>query len=263
MGIALVAATLLPSLQGELEPDAGALEGNLGVLEDLGAGTLRGFVAGFAERLSGGKPMPAPEVRSLLERDLEAQWRGGDEAALALRGDASRLLQAVHGVEAAMGAASGEVQEALARGLADLGSQFGEFGWMLADVRDTLSEVRSRQALQLALQREQLDLQRQQLVKTNLVLHRQQLGPEPAKLTVSGEVVEVAPAEVDCPYKGLAAFEAQDAEYFYGREELVAELTARLAGTQFLAVVMKDTVSSEDTQVYVPDPDGSVSLDPK
>lgn len=33
--------------------------------------------------------------------------------------------------------------------------------------------------------------------------------------------------------------------------------------TQFLTVVMKDTVSSEDTQVYVPDPDGSVSLDPK
>ncbi len=40
-----------------------------------------------------------------------------------------------------------------------------------------------------------------------------------------------------CPYKGLAAFEAEDAEYFFGREELVAELTARLAGTRFLAVV--------------------------
>jgi hypothetical protein len=33
--------------------------------------------------------------------------------------------------------------------------------------------------------------------------------------------------------------------------------------TQFLTVVMEDTVSSEDTQVYVPDPDGSVSLDPE
>ena len=32
---------------------------------------------------------------------------------------------------------------------------------------------------------------------------------------------------------------------------------------QFLTVVMEDTVSSEDTQVYVPDPDGSVSLDPE
>jgi class 3 adenylate cyclase len=35
MGIALVAATLLPALRGELDPESGALEGNLGVLEDL------------------------------------------------------------------------------------------------------------------------------------------------------------------------------------------------------------------------------------
>jgi WD40 repeat protein/class 3 adenylate cyclase len=236
MGIALVAATLLPSLQGELDPDSGALEGNLGVLEELGAGTLRGFVAGFAERLSAGKPLPPPEVRSLLERDLQAHWQGSDEAALALRGDASRLLRAVHGVEAAMAAATGEVKEELARGIADLSSQFGEFGWMLAGVQDTLSEMRARQALQLALQREQLDLQRQQLVKTNLMLNRQQAGAPVAELA-EAEAVDMAPVDVDCPYKGLAAFEAQDAEYFFGREELVAELTARLAGTRFLAVV--------------------------
>ncbi len=73
-----------------------------------------------------------------------------------------------------MAAATEEVKEALARGLADLGSQFGEFRWMLAGVQDTLAEMRARQALQLALQREQLDLQRQQLVKTNLILQRQQ-----------------------------------------------------------------------------------------
>ncbi|MGD8475327.1 MAG: adenylate/guanylate cyclase domain-containing protein, partial [Anaerolineae bacterium] len=237
MGIALLVATLLPALQGELDPESGALEGNLGVLEELGASSLRGFVAGFAERLRAGEHLPPGETRILLERELTAQWQAGGETGLALRSDASRLLQAVHGVEAAMVAASDEVKEALARGLADLGSQFGEFRWMLAGVRDTLAEMRARQALQLALQREQLDLQRQQLVKTNLILHRQQVGPQRAELTVSGEVDEEAPADVLCPYKGLAAFEAQDAEYFYGREELVAELTARLTGTRFLVVV--------------------------
>jgi WD40 repeat protein/class 3 adenylate cyclase len=237
MGIALLTATLLPALQGELDPKSGALEGNLGVLDDLGAPSLRGFVASLAERLRTGKPLPAPEVQALLQGELQAQWQAGDETALALRTDASRLLQAVHGVEAAMAAASDEVKEALARGLADLGAQFDEFRWMLAGVRDTLAEMRARQALQLALQREQLDLQRQQLVKTNLILHQQQLGPQRAELSVSGEVDEESPADVPCPYKGLAAFEAQDAEYFYGREELVAELTARLAGTGFLTVV--------------------------
>ncbi len=42
---------------------------------------------------------------------------------------------------------------------------------------------------------------------------------------------------VVCPYKGLATFESDDAEYFFGRERLVAELVARLVGAPLLAVV--------------------------
>ena len=239
IGLALLSVTLVPVLQGELDPESGALAGNLGVLEDLGAVSLRRLVAGFAERLRTGPPPPATELQALLQRNLQTEWQAGGETAAALRADASRLLQAVHGVEAAMAAATGEVKDALAHGLADLGSQFGEFRWMLAGVQDTLAEVRARQALQLALQREQLDLQRQQLVKTNLILQHQP-GAAPRADTardLTAEVEDVPPAAVPCPYMGLAAFEADDAEFFFGREELVAELTARLAGTRFLAVV--------------------------
>ncbi len=32
--------------------------------------------------------------------------------------------------------------------------------------------------------------------------------------------------------------------------------------TQFLTVAMEDTIASEDTQIYVPDPSGSLGLDP-
>jgi energy-coupling factor transporter ATP-binding protein EcfA2 len=38
------------------------------------------------------------------------------------------------------------------------------------------------------------------------------------------------------PYMGLAAFQAEDAEWFFGREQLVAELTVRLSEKPFLAV---------------------------
>jgi WD40 repeat protein/DNA-binding SARP family transcriptional activator len=48
---------------------------------------------------------------------------------------------------------------------------------------------------------------------------------------------EVAEATVVCPYKGLATFEIDDAEYFFGREQLVAELVARLVGAPLLGVV--------------------------
>ena len=40
-----------------------------------------------------------------------------------------------------------------------------------------------------------------------------------------------------CPFKGLAPFEAADAEFFFGRERLVEELVARLEATTLLAVI--------------------------
>ena len=40
-----------------------------------------------------------------------------------------------------------------------------------------------------------------------------------------------------CPFKGLSPFDVGDAEFFFGRERLVAEMVARLAGAPLLAVV--------------------------
>jgi WD40 repeat protein/DNA-binding SARP family transcriptional activator/energy-coupling factor transporter ATP-binding protein EcfA2 len=42
---------------------------------------------------------------------------------------------------------------------------------------------------------------------------------------------------VVCPFKGLAAFEPEDAAFFFGREQLVAEMVARLAGAPLLGLV--------------------------
>ena len=44
-------------------------------------------------------------------------------------------------------------------------------------------------------------------------------------------------AEGICPFKGLASFEPVDADYFFGRERLVAQLVARLVGAGFLGIV--------------------------
>ena len=48
---------------------------------------------------------------------------------------------------------------------------------------------------------------------------------------------EDAEASVVCPYKGLATFDTDDAGYFFGREQLVAEMVARLVGAPLLGVV--------------------------
>jgi WD40 repeat protein/DNA-binding SARP family transcriptional activator/ABC-type cobalamin/Fe3+-siderophores transport system ATPase subunit len=42
---------------------------------------------------------------------------------------------------------------------------------------------------------------------------------------------------VACPFKGLASFELEDAEVFFGRERLVAEMVARLPGAPLMGIV--------------------------
>jgi WD40 repeat protein/DNA-binding SARP family transcriptional activator len=46
----------------------------------------------------------------------------------------------------------------------------------------------------------------------------------------------VRPTDV-CPYKGLARFETVDAEFFFGREQVVAQAIGHLVGGRFLALV--------------------------
>jgi WD40 repeat protein/class 3 adenylate cyclase len=240
MAVNLISVTLLPTMQGDLSPTSPALAANLGLLGDLGAPALQEFAAEFAQELRArqqdGETLSLVQIREQMQVQLLQRWQAGGESALALRSDTSRLLQAVDGVQAALEAATADLKETLAHGLSELGSSFQEFRWMLGNVRHTLDEMHTRQALQLSMQREQLDLQRQQLVKTNLLL-RVQRARAAAPVMVDEDEGELPPAEVPCPYKGLAAFEPEDADVFFGREELVAELTARLAGSRFLAVV--------------------------
>jgi WD40 repeat protein/class 3 adenylate cyclase len=40
-----------------------------------------------------------------------------------------------------------------------------------------------------------------------------------------------------CPFKGLATFDPADADFFFGREQLIAEMVARSVGASFLGVV--------------------------
>jgi hypothetical protein len=51
------------------------------------------------------------------------------------------------------------------------------------------------------------------------------------------EAGEDVPDVVVCPFKGLASFDVTDAEFFFGRERLTAEMVARLAGSRLLGVV--------------------------
>lgn len=62
-----------------------------------------------------------------------------------------------------------------------------------------------------------------------------------AALELAAQPFVGVPAENDsvvvCPFKGLAFFDVGDADYFYGREQIVADLVSRLADGPFVGIV--------------------------
>jgi WD40 repeat protein/tRNA A-37 threonylcarbamoyl transferase component Bud32 len=62
-----------------------------------------------------------------------------------------------------------------------------------------------------------------------------QLVREQARV-LAGDATPTQVVDV-CPFKGLASFESADADFFFGRERLIAEVIARLAGARFLGIV--------------------------
>ena len=64
-----------------------------------------------------------------------------------------------------------------------------------------------------------------------------QLVREQARALAAPDTPARVAIEGTCPFKGLASFEPVDADYFFGRERLVAELIARLVGARFLGIV--------------------------
>ena len=67
--------------------------------------------------------------------------------------------------------------------------------------------------------------------------HTQQVARLATGQGPPGEELEDGPAAAVCPYKGLARFEPDDAEFFFGRERLVAELVTHLVGAGLVGVV--------------------------
>jgi len=54
---------------------------------------------------------------------------------------------------------------------------------------------------------------------------------------IAGPGLGTAPAAAECPYRGLLAFEAADRDLFFGREEVLDEVLARIAPGRLLAVL--------------------------
>ena len=217
----------------------------------VGGGLLAEVVIRAWDRLRGsGKESGSgpDELRDALAEELE---RALASPSAGLRTEVAGVLRAVDAVRVALGATvetavwqSGErIQAELMRGFRDTGTRFAEFGWMLGAVSDQVASMAESQAEIAAGTRAMLEKQQLTLMQLTLLRQEVRLGqPEVMGEGLPGVTVVPADgehaAELDaagvpvggeCPYPGLAAFRPQDAGVFFGREEEVAALAARLA----------------------------------
>ena len=203
----------------------------------VGGGLLSETVIRAWDRLrSRGRPDVAlADLCDALAAELEAGLTLGTPAAAALRDEVAGVLRGVGAVQVALTATVEEsaagVREVLVRGLRDLGEQFTEFGWVLDEVNRQLTVIAEDVAQTAATTRKVADNQQQTLVE--LAMLRQEARGAfrdrsarfaiavPADLSAEDEAAALDAAGIrasaECPYPGLAAFQPEDAERFFGR----------------------------------------------
>src|SRR6266508_1401327 len=195
--------------------------------------------------------------QSLAERDAAAAagtmrealalWRGPALADLALLEFAQPEIRRLE--ELRLSALMERIEADLALGRADEVVPDLE-----ALVQANLLQERLRGQLMLALYRAGRQADALEVYRQTRELLREELGLEPSKALQELEPsmlrqeaaldVEAGPAPpepeggpVVCPFKGLAPFDVADAEFFFGRERVIAELVARLTSATFVGVV--------------------------
>jgi hypothetical protein len=221
--------------RGSAIPDSAPDEGTptLAVFDDLEAAeglAIEGFEA--STRLSDGQAMlvVAAFDDSAASPDLIAlAHRGGDETIVRpppLDGDQSRAVAGLY-----LGGAAGEVPASVLEGTGGIPQRIHErvSQWANTEARRRLGQAAAR----AASGRSELRTVEAELAGSVVDL---QLVRERARLYEAGPG-RGAPEAVRPPFMGLASFDIDDADLFFGRERLVAELIARLAGASLLGVV--------------------------
>ena len=217
---------------------ATALAG-LAVFSSMGGGVLTELLASTLERVRAADERGESahgdlehEVAAGIERALAA----GDGAAAELRAEIAVVLKRIDAGGEVLRAALAEDDDRIRRDMittvAVLGSRFDEMAFLIQDVEQAAAEIQAtldeqsanvrviigqndRQATDIRLIREGLAV---------ILRRTDNDGP-------GGRALETGPRWMrGCPYRGLLPFEEKDADIFYGRERLTAELAVKVAG---------------------------------
>ncbi|MDG4766953.1 AAA family ATPase [Solwaraspora sp. WMMD406] len=238
--LAFLAASAVAPVAGAGLGASGVFAATLDQLGDVGGGYLSDVLARTAGRMRG-RAVTEQQWRDAVAEELLSRLDAGDEQSEALRADVGRLLRAVDAVEVALSeAVRGDpgLRDELAAAFHLLGEDIGALRWMVTDVHRVLGDVRRQLAERSHEQRAEMERIRRQLITITYLTSRIDRDRaddpggtagtvEPTGTTGSGtDPHGLAPV---CPYPGLASFEPEDAAWFHGREEQIAQVLGHLA----------------------------------
>jgi|GEM_PF-279912 len=211
-----------------------------GVVSAMGTGVLSGLLASAFDRArergeQRDAPLPAPELKETVAAQIRTALTAGDDRARQLLSDIAAVLREIGAGEVAVrtviATGDAELGRDIVSALADIGDGFSELRFLVQDVAQTGLSIRESLDEQGADVRTVIDQNYQQATCTRLILDTVRVIERRTRFTsaaVSGD--EAGPTWTrGCPYRGLLPFGEDDAEVFYGREQLTAELTVTAA----------------------------------
>jgi len=240
LAAALTAAALSPIAIPLLLGNAAlALSGLLGQLGNIGAEHIAHVIEDVVAQLRGeahGKRISEERLQSALSARLREELDGPQAAAL--RAEMAQILHRVDGVGTALDAAVRSGVEGLSVYIGETVNQLSqttiEFRALREDVMSGIAVIQHDLARLEAMQRGQAE-QVERIGVQITELHRQlaigrgavRLPPKPLAAG-SQSAPEPGKDSADSPYPGLAAFDEETAQWFHGREQLIARLVTRL-----------------------------------
>ena len=236
---AMLLSQLCASAFGPILMAGGVPAADIRMLSSVGGGALTQAVADAHARLRQRGQARTPS-RDDLEKGIAQQVQqalaAGDQRANALRSEIASVLKAIDaggiGLRAAMEETNERVRTDVIAAISVLSSDFSEMEFLIKDAAKAAEELQQRLDVEGANVWAIIERNERQSADVRLV--REELAARAGAVGVGGPSAagrgdRVARWVRGCPYRGLLPFGETDAEVFYGRERLAAELAARLA----------------------------------
>ncbi len=174
------------------------------------------------------------DLEKEIARQIQQALAAGGQRANALRSEIASVLKEIDAggtaLRAAMEQANGRVRGEVIAAIGLLSSDFSEMGFLVKDAAKAADEIQKRLDVESAHVRTIIELNERRSTDVRLAREKLAVRADGAgEPSAAGRDDRVARWERRCPYRGLLPYGENDAEVFFGRERLAAQLATRVS----------------------------------